>query len=126
MKMEHVLTRHAPQPVGPYSQGVHCGNELYCSGQIPLDPETGELVAGDISVQAERAIENLGAVLCAAGCHFEDVVKTTLYLIDMKDFAAVNAVYEKYFALAKPARSTIAVAALPRGARFEIDCIART
>ncbi len=126
MKPEHVITPHAPQPIGPYSQAVQCGSELYCSGQIPIDPQTGELVAGDVSAQAERAIENLGAVLCAAGYHYVDVVKTTLFLVDMNDFAAVNAVYEKYFGLAKPARSTVAVAALPRGARIEIDCIART
>jgi 2-iminobutanoate/2-iminopropanoate deaminase len=101
------------------------GHELYCSGQIPLDPQTGEIVAGDVTAQAERAIENLGAVLCAAGYTFAEVVKTTLFLVDMNDFAAVNAVYEKYFGMAKPARSTVAVAALPRGARIEIDCIAR-
>ena len=126
MKPEHVLTPHAPAPIGPYSQAVQCGTELYCSGQIPLDPQTGDIVPGDITVQAERAIENLGAVLCAAGYHYVDVVKTTLFLVDMNDFAAVNAVYEKYFALGKPARSTVAVAALPRGARIEIDCIARS
>ena len=101
------------------------GHELFCSGQIPIDPATGEMVAGDISVQTERVIENLGAVLCAAGYHFADVVKTTIFLIDMNDFAAVNAVYEKYFGATKPARSTVAVAALPKGARIEIDCIAR-
>ncbi|MGB6645172.1 MAG: Rid family detoxifying hydrolase, partial [Candidatus Cybelea sp.] len=98
---------------------------LYCSGQIPLDPETGEIVAGDAAVQAERVIENLGAILCAAGFHFEDVVKTTVFLVDMNDFPAVNAVYEKYFGASKPARSTVAVAALPRGARVEIECLAR-
>ena len=91
-----------------------------------LDPQTGKLVAGDAAAQAERAIENLGAVLCAAGYHYVDVVKTTIFLVDMNDFAAVNTVYEKYFGLAKPARSTVAVAALPRGARVEIDCIAKT
>ena len=126
MKHEHVLTRHAPEPIGPYSQAVQCGAELYCSGQIPIDPQTGKLVEGDITAQAERVIENLGAVLCAAGCHYEDVVKITIFLTDMNDFAAVNAVYQKYFALGKPARSTVAVTALPRGARIEIDCIART
>jgi len=126
VKHEHVETPHAPRPIGPYSQAIHVGNELYCSGQIPLDPQTGEIVAGDVAAQTERAIENLGAVLCAAGCDFNNVVKTTLFLIDMSDFAAVNAVYEKYFGLAKPARATVAVAALPRGARIEIDCIART
>lgn len=126
MKPEHVVTPHAPLPIGPYSQAVQCGNELFCSGQIPLDPQTGEMITGDVSAQAERAIENLGAVLCAAGYHYADVVKTTLFLVDMNDFAAVNSVYERYFALAKPARSTVAVAALPRGARIEIDCIAKT
>jgi 2-iminobutanoate/2-iminopropanoate deaminase len=125
MKHEHVHSPHAPQPIGPYSQAVQCGAELYCSGQIPLDPRTGELVDGDVSAQTERAIENIGAVLCAAGYEFADVIKTTIFLIDMNDFAAVNAVYEKYFGMSKPARSTVAVAALPRGARIEIDCIAR-
>jgi len=125
MKHEHVHSPHAPQPIGPYSQAVQCGAELYCSGQIPLDPRTGELVDGDVSAQTERAIENIGAVLCAAGYEFADVIKTTIFLVDMNDFAAVNAVYEKYFGMSKPARSTVAVAALPRGARIEIDCIAR-
>jgi 2-iminobutanoate/2-iminopropanoate deaminase len=127
VKPEHVATPHAPQPIGPYSQAVQCGSELYCSGQIPLDPQTGELVGGDdITLQTERVIENLGAVLCAAGYHYADVVKTTIFLVDMKDFPAVNAVYERYFGATKPARSTVAVAALPRGALLEIDCIART
>ncbi|MFZ0031735.1 MAG: RidA family protein [Candidatus Cybelea sp.] len=125
MKREHIATRHAPQPIGPYSQAVQSGGELYCSGQIPLDPETGEIVPGDAAVQTERVIENLGAILCAAGYHFEDVVKTTVFLVDMNDFPAVNAVYEKYFGAGKPARSTVAVVALPRGARVEIECVAR-
>jgi 2-iminobutanoate/2-iminopropanoate deaminase len=125
MKFEHVLTPHAPAPIGPYSQAINCGNELYCSGQIPIDPQTGEIIDGDAGAQAERAIENLAAVLCAAGYEFANVVKTTMYLIDMKDFPAVNSVYERYFGMTKPARSTVAVAALPRGARIEIDCIAR-
>jgi 2-iminobutanoate/2-iminopropanoate deaminase len=124
MKHNYVETRHAPEPIGPYSQAVQFGSELYCSGQIPIDPNTGEIVAGDAGVQTERVIENLGAILCAAGYHFEDVVKTTVYLVDMNDFPAVNAVYEKYFGACKPARSTVAVAALPRGARVEIECIA--
>lgn len=126
MKPEHVVTPHAPRPIGAYSQAIQCGSELYCSGQIALDPETGELVPGDAAVQAERVIENLGAVLCAAGYEYHNVVKTTIFLVDIDDFVAVNRVYEKYFGLAKPARSTVAVAALPRGARVEIDCIART
>ena len=126
MKHEHVLTPHAPAPIGPYSQAIMTGSELFCSGQIALDPQTGELVGSDATTQAQRVIENLGAVLCAAGYSFADVVKTTIFLVDMNDFAAVNAVYEKYFDTTKPARSTVAVAALPRGARVEIDCIART
>lgn len=126
MKPEHILSEHAPAPIGPYSQAVQAGNELYCSGQIPLDPQTGNLVEGDVTAQTERVIENLGAVLCAAGYHYTDVIKTTIFLVDMNDFAAVNAVYEKYFGANRPARSTVAVAALPRGARIEIDCIART
>ncbi len=125
MKPERVVTPHAPQPIGPYSQAIACGNELYCSGQIPLDPTTGELVAGDAAAQAERVIENIGAILCAAGYELGNVVKTTVFLTDMDDFAAVNGVYEKFFGTIKPARSTVAVAALPRGARVEIDCIAR-
>lgn len=125
MKHEHVVTPHAPEPIGPYSQAIQFGGELYLSGQIPLDPETGEIVAGDVAAQTERVIQNIGAVLCAAGYHFTDVVKTTVFLVDMNDFPAVNAVYEKYFGACKPARSTVAVAALPRGARVEIDCIAK-
>jgi 2-iminobutanoate/2-iminopropanoate deaminase len=125
MKVKHVHTHHAPKPIGPYSQAVECGNELYCSGQIALDPQTGEMVSGDAASQAERVLENLGAVLCAAGYEYANVVKTTIFLVDMSDFPAVNAVYEKYFNAVKPARSTVAVAALPRGARLEIDCIAK-
>ena len=119
-----VLTPGAPNRSGPYSQAVRRGSDLYCSGQIPIDPQTGEIVDGDVSAQAERVLENLGAVLTAAGLGFADVVKTTIFLIDMNDFAAVNAVYGKYFGAIKPARSTVAVAALPKGARIEIDCIA--
>jgi 2-iminobutanoate/2-iminopropanoate deaminase len=126
MKHEQIFTQHAPAPIGPYSQAIQAGNELYCSGQIPLDPVTGELVGDDAGAQAERIIENIGAVLCAAGYLYADVVKTTIFLIDMNDFAAVNAVYERFFGATKPARSTVAVAALPRGARVEIECIART
>jgi 2-iminobutanoate/2-iminopropanoate deaminase len=126
MKPEPIATPHAPEPIGPYSQAIQCGSELYCSGQIALDPQSGEMVDGDIAAQAERVIENLGAVLCAAGCHYADVVKTTIFLVDMNDFPAVNGVYERYFGSTKPARSTVAVASLPRGARVEIDCIART
>ncbi len=125
MSNEAVLTSGAPAPIGPYSQAVRSGKELFCSGQIPLDPQTGELVAGDIGAQTQRVLDNLGAVLREAGFDYGDVVKTTIYLIDMQDFAAVNAVYERAFGTAKPARSTVAVAGLPRGARVEIDAIAR-
>ncbi len=126
MKVEHVVTPHAPRPIGPYSQAVLFGGELYCSGQIPIDPATGEMVGADAAAQTERVLENLGAVLCAAGYEFANVVKTTIFLIDMNDFPAVNAVYDRYLGAVKPARSTVAVAALPRGARIEMDCIART
>ncbi|MBV9718527.1 MAG: hypothetical protein JOZ77_04365 [Candidatus Eremiobacteraeota bacterium] len=126
MKPEQILTSHAPQPIGAYSQAIQCGNELYCSGQIALDPQTGRLIEGNAAMQAERAIANLGAVLCAAGYEYHNVVKTTIFLVNMDDFVPVNDVYERYFGLAKPARSTVAVAALPRGALVEIDCIART
>lgn len=125
MKHRAILTGSAPAPIGPYSQAVEAGSEVFCSGQIPLDPQTGTIVEGDVTAQSLRALENLGAVLEAAGCTFDDVVKTTIFLVDMNDFAAVNTVYERFFGNAKPARSTVAVAGLPKGARVEIDCIAR-
>jgi 2-iminobutanoate/2-iminopropanoate deaminase len=122
---EAIFTADAPAPIGPYSQAILSGSDLYCSGQIPLDPTTGNVVEGDIALQTERVLQNLGNVLHAAGFGFEDVVKTTIFLSDMGDFAAVNAVYEKYFGQSKPARSTFAAAGLPKGARIEIDCIAK-
>jgi 2-iminobutanoate/2-iminopropanoate deaminase len=122
---EAIFTPDAPAPIGPYSQAILSGGDLYCSGQIPLDPATGNIVEGDVSIQTERALQNLGNVLHAAGYGFEDVVKTTVFLSDMGDFTAVNAVYEKYFGASKPARSTFAAAGLPKGARIEIDCIAK-
>jgi 2-iminobutanoate/2-iminopropanoate deaminase len=122
---EAIFTADAPAPVGPYSQAVLAGSELYCSGQIPLDPTSGTMVEGDIAAQAERVLQNLGNVLHAAGFGFEDVVKTTVFLSDMNDFAAVNDVYAKYFGTSKPARSTFAAAGLPKGAHIEIDCIAK-
>lgn len=120
-----VKTDGAPAPIGPYSQAVAAGDELFCSGQVALDPHTGELVGSDAAAQAERAMQNLEAVLAAGGMSFENVVKTTIFLIDMNDFPAVNDVYARFFDAAKPARSTVAVAGLPRGARVEIDAIAR-
>ena len=123
MKLEILSTDKAPAAIGPYSQAVKCGNMLFCSGQIPLDPATGELVVGDIYSQAERVMENIAAVLVEANAGFDDVVKTTIYLIDMGDFAAVNEVYGKRFPGHKPARSTVAVKSLPRGAMLEIEVI---
>jgi len=120
-----VRSDRAPAPIGPYSQAVFAGNELFCSGQIALDPQSGELSGSDAAAQAEQALRNLGAVLEAGGMSYADVVKTTIFLIDMNDFAAVNEVYAKYFDAAKPARSTIAVAALPKGARVEIEALAK-
>lgn len=120
-----VRSDRAPAPIGPYSQAVLAGNELFCSGQIALDPQSGELAGSDAASQAEQALSNLGAVLEAGGMSYADVVKTTIFLVDMNDFAAVNDVYAKYFDAAKPARSTIAVAALPKGARVEIEALAK-
>ena len=114
----------APKAIGPYSQAVRVGNTLYLSGQTPLDPATGELVVGDISVQARRVFENLKAVLNAADASFEDVVRVGIYLTDLGDFAAVNDVMKEYFHEPYPARSTIGVAALPRVSAVEIDMVA--
>jgi 2-iminobutanoate/2-iminopropanoate deaminase len=116
----------APKAIGPYSQGIAAppGRTLWLSGQIPLDPATGELVAGDVAAQARRVMENLGAVLASGGASFDDVVKANIYLVDLADFAKVNEVYGSCFGGAPPARATVQVAALPRGARVEIDCVA--
>ena len=125
MSRKLVQTADAPAPIGPYSQAVIDGKTLYCSGQVALDPQTGNLVGDDAAAQTEQVMKNLGAVLREAGYDYADVVKTTIFLIDMNDFAAVNAVYGRAFDAVKPARSTVAVAALPRGARVEIEAIAR-
>ncbi len=125
MGHEIVHSAGAPEPIGPYSQAVRSGKTLFCSGQIALDPATGNIVDGDVAAQAEQVMRNLGAVLKTAGYDYDDVVKTTIFLVDMSDFAAVNEVYGRYFGAAKPARSTVAVAGLPRGVRVEIDAIAR-
>lgn len=119
-----VATDRAPQAIGPYSQAVSAGGVIYLSGQVALEPASGELVGDSAEEQAARALENLGSVLAAAGSGFERVLKTTVYLIDMNDFAAVNAVYARYFGDSRPARATVQVAALPKGARVEIDAIA--
>ncbi|MCX8108111.1 MAG: RidA family protein [Verrucomicrobiae bacterium] len=114
----------APSPVGPYSHAVRAGNMLFCSGQIPIDPTTGNLVEGDIRVQTERVMENIRAILDAERLGFDSVVKTTVFLVDMADFAGMNEVYARYFKSDFPARSTVAVAALPRNARVEIEVVA--
>ena len=124
MKLEILHTEKAPAAIGPYSQAVKCGNLLFCSGQIPLDPASGEIVSGDIASQAERVMLNIEAMLDAAGVGFDDVIKTTIYLVDMADFAAVNEVYGNRFPGHKPARSTVAVKSLPRGSLLEIEVIA--
>jgi 2-iminobutanoate/2-iminopropanoate deaminase len=123
-KRRVVRTEAAPRAVGPYSQAIRCGDLLFLSGQIPLDPVTGRLVEGSIELQARQALDNLGAVLTAGGSSFARVVKTSLFLTDLRDFAAVNAVYATYFPFDPPARSTIQVAALPLGACIEIEAIA--
>jgi 2-iminobutanoate/2-iminopropanoate deaminase len=125
MALAMIRTDKAPAPIGPYSQAILAGGELFCSGQIAIDPATGELTGSDAAQQAEQVLRNLGAVLQAAQMDYSNVVKTTIFLLDMNDFAAVNEVYAKYFDSAKPARSTVAVAALPKGARVEIDAIAK-
>ncbi|MBZ0235655.1 MAG: RidA family protein [Deltaproteobacteria bacterium] len=121
-----IRTSQAPAAIGPYSQAIRSGDLLFTSGQIPLDPVSGKLVEGDITAQTRQVMANLRAVLAAAGADFADVVKTTIFLVDMGDFAAVNAVYGEHFPAAPPARSTVAVARLPKDARVEIEMIART
>jgi reactive intermediate/imine deaminase len=123
MPRHSIATVSAPAAIGPYSQAVRSGTQIYTSGQIPLDPASGELVTGDIALQARRVFDNLQAVCEAAGGSFADVVRVGIYLVDLADFAAVNAVMAEYFAAPYPARSTIGVASLPRGARIEIDLV---
>jgi reactive intermediate/imine deaminase len=122
--IEPITTKDAPSAVGPYSQAVRAGDLVFLSGQIPLDPATGQIVPGDISAQTERVLKSLEAVLVAAGGKLGDVVKTTIYLVDLAHFAVVNEVYGRFFHPPYPARATVQVAALPRGAHVEIDAIA--
>ena len=119
-----IKTPNAPAAIGPYSQAVLVGDTLYCSGQIPLDPQTGSLVTGTIEQESERVLENLGAVLRAAGMDYVNVVSCTVYLADMKDYGQVNEVYARYFSEMPPARAAVQVAGLPRGCRVEIACVA--
>lgn len=119
-----VTTASAPKAIGPYSQAVKAGNLLFVSGQIPIDPVTGELLQGDVAVQTHRVIQNLSEILKAAGSSLDAVVRTTVYLADMNEFAAMNEVYGTYFNAPAPARATVQVARLPRDAKVEIDVIA--
>ena len=123
MPRQPVATDRAPAAIGPYSQAVVAGRTVYTSGQIPLDPATGLLVDGDIAVQARRVFDNLRAVCAAAGADFGHVARVGIYLVDLGDFAAVNAVMAEYFDSPYPARSTVEVSALPKGATFEVDAV---
>jgi 2-iminobutanoate/2-iminopropanoate deaminase len=124
-KMKQVIsTEKAPSAIGPYSQAIRIGNLVFCSGQIPIDPATGEFVSGGIKEQTEQVLKNLTAVLESAGATLQNVVKTTVFLADMNDFAAMNEVYARFFSDNKPARSTVQAARLPRDAKVEIECIA--
>ena len=124
MTKEIIATDRAPKAIGPYSQAIRTGGFIFCSGQIPLDPATGELTGATISDQTERVMDNISAVLAAAGLTFGAVVKSTIYLTDLADFAAVNEVYGRRFSESPPARSTVEVKGLPKGARVEIEVIA--
>ena len=124
---EIISTENAPGAIGPYSQAVKtaaAGGMVFCSGQIPIDPATGEFVSDDVAEQTEQVLKNLSAVLEAAGTNLNNVVKTTVFLADMNDFAAMNEVYARYFSENKPARATVQAARLPKDARVEIECIA--
>lgn len=123
MSRQIIHTNQAPAAIGPYSQAMRAGNTVYFSGQIPLDPATGDLVEGDISAQARRSFDNLKAVAEAAGGSLGEIVRLGLYLTDLSQFAAVNAVMQEYFSAPFPARSTIEVSGLPRGALFEVDAV---
>jgi 2-iminobutanoate/2-iminopropanoate deaminase len=124
MRMDFIATKEAPHAIGPYSQAVRSGNTLYLSGQIALDPASGNLIEGDFAAQAKRVFENLRAVLRASGADFRNVARATVYLTDLGNFQSLNSIYGQYFGDHKPARSTVGVAQLPRGAAVEIDLIA--
>jgi reactive intermediate/imine deaminase len=123
MSKRIISTAAAPPAIGPYSQAVRVGDTIWVSGQIPLDPVTKELVAGDIEAQVRRVFDNLKAIVTAAGASFDDVVKATIFLIDLSHFALVNKVMAEYFREPYPARAAVGVAALPRGAQVEVECI---
>ena len=122
--MQVISTDKAPQALGPYSQAIVAGNTVYCSGQIAINPATGELVLENIEAEAEQVMKNIGAVLEAAGCTYANIVKTTIFASDINDFAAINGVYGKYFQVNPPARSFVQVVALPKGVHVEIEVVA--
>ncbi len=126
MSREVVSTEKAPKAIGPYEQGIKFNGFLFTSGQIALDPATGKMIEGDVSAQTRRVLENLKAVLEAGGSSLDHVIKATVYLTDLSNFAKMNEVYAEYLGKAKPARSTVGVASLPRGASVEIDLVATT
>ena len=119
-----ISTNEAPAAIGPYSQAVRSGNFLFCSGQIPLDPKSGQIISGDITAQTRRVLDNIAALLRVEGLTFDNVVKTTIFLTNLNDFQIVNEIYGSYFKHAPPARSTVQVTALPKGANVEIEAIA--
>ena len=123
-RLTTIHTPDAPAAIGPYAQAIRSGDLLFCSGQVPIDPRTGNLVAGDIEAQARQVMENLREVLLAGGATWESVVRATIYLTNLSDFAAVNRVYGEYVGPVPPARATVQVSALPKGAAIEIDAIA--
>lgn len=123
-ELKRIQTNGAPAAIGPYSQAIVTGGLAYCSGQIALDPSSGEVVPGDVAEQTEQVLRNLSAVLGAAGSSLAQVAKTTVFLADMADFSAMNEVYARHFGEHRPARATVAAAGLPRGVRVEIECIA--
>ena len=125
MSVRYLHTADAPEAIGPYSQATVVGGFLFTAGQIALDPKTGQVIEGDVTAQAEQVMKNLTAVITNAGCSWAEVAKTTIFLVDMADFAKVNEVYAKHIGGSRPARSTVAVAGLPRGVRVEIECVAK-
>lgn len=123
-ELRTIATDGAPKAIGPYSQAIAAGDLLFCAGQVALEPASGASVTGDVRAQTERVLDNLSAVLAAGGSDLQHVVKTTVYLVDFNDFAAMNEVYAKHFGEHRPARATVGVSALPKGLRVEIECVA--
>ena len=126
MQKKSIKTTEAPEAIGPYSQAIRVGNFLYTSGQISLDPKTMEMITGNIELETEKVLRNIEAILSAEGLNFGDIIKTTVYLTDLSEFTKMNQVYEKFFSNTKPARACVQVAALPKGAKVEIDAIAHS